>query len=199
MKCLSLQSWFSKRCRYKQENDGIMLSAIKGFPSGWHYTGNGRDQEGLLFIKIKTVRRCHLSQTGENRNGQSTFSCIPLSTSGVYFIVQASPSLGCTKDKGWKTEKMIPSVQTDLPASTTEGVSGTRLAFSQAGVHGVSSWPPHFKNGAHFWDSPKTFSHWDRLAISKAKESSFPLKMSHWLFLPLKLEDRITFICLENQ
>ena len=50
----SFQSWFSKRYGHKQENDGIMLSAIKGFPSGY-FTGNGRDQEGLPFIECVTA------------------------------------------------------------------------------------------------------------------------------------------------
>ena len=80
-------------------------------------------------VHIKTGESLH-SQTGENWNSPSAFSCIPLSTSGVYFILQASPRLGCTKDKGWKTEEMIPSVQTGLPVPTTAGVSGNRRLAS---------------------------------------------------------------------
>lgn len=77
-------------------------------------------------VHKKRRESLHLSQTGENWNSPSTFSCFPLSTSGVYFILKASPSLGCTKDKGWKTEEMIPSVQTGLPVPTTAGVSGNK-------------------------------------------------------------------------
>lgn len=132
-----------------------------------------------------------MSQTRENRNRQSTFSCIPLSTSGVYFIFHASPSLRCKKDKGRKTEEMIPSVQTDLPGPTTPGVGdNARLAFHRRECTGFL----HFKNSLLFCDSPKMFSHWDCLAIAKAKESSFPFQMSHWLFLPLKLEERIKLL-----
>lgn len=53
----------------------------------------------------------------------------PLSTSRVHLIFKAPQSLGCRKDKGWKTEATMPSVpwkcgsMEDLPASKTTGVN----------------------------------------------------------------------------
>lgn len=57
-----------------------------------------------------------VSQTGENRSGQTTFSCIlvfltPLGTSRVYFIFKVSPKAGMHDDKGGTMEEAVPSVQ----------------------------------------------------------------------------------------
>lgn len=104
----------------------------------------------------------------------------PPSASRVYFIFKASQSPGCPKDKGWKTEATMPSVQARL-ASLHNHRSEWKLVlgFSQGGMHGVSSSPCSFKNSLHFCDSPRMFSHWDQLTISQARTPLFPTKCLH--------------------
>lgn len=124
---------------------------------------------------------CYLSPTGENRYSllSPAFS-LPDNTEHFQnlFGLQSFPKSGMlkkTKDGGKR--KLYQVCRQDL-ASLHNHKSECKLVFgfSWAAVHEVSSLPCHFKKSLPFCDSPRMFSHWDQLTISKARNPLSPTK-----------------------